>query len=87
MPTQFTSYWGSSIHGVEILWKNDILDPNRGTGDPVELEFEYTCNLYWRMPYWFDDGASANGPDSELGKTLGTSRGVNINSTGITYAD
>ena len=46
--TSFTSYWGSSIHGVEIKWTADT------SADPVELTFEYTANYYWRMPFFYD---------------------------------
>ena len=48
MPTSFTSYWGSALHGMEIKWTNDI------TADPVKLAAEITCNYYWRMPVWYD---------------------------------
>ena len=48
MPSSFTSYWGSSFHGVEIKWTNDI------TADPVILTAEYTCNQYWNPLLYFD---------------------------------
>ena len=48
MPSTFTSYWGSSFHGVEIKWTNDIL------ADPVTLTAEYTCNQYWNPLLYFD---------------------------------
>lgn len=62
MPTTFTSYWGSSIHGVEIAWTNDT------TADPVELSFTYTANYYWRIPFWYD---SAIAGDAAIAASLG----------------
>ena len=74
MPATFTSYWGSSLHGVEIAWTNDI------TANPVELSFVYTCNYYWRMPFWYD---SAEATDAALFAAVGGSNhGVDITGTG-----
>jgi len=47
MPSSFTSYWGSTMHGVEITWTNDL-------SSPVTLALTYTANLYWYMPMWYD---------------------------------
>ena len=65
MPTSFTSYWGSQIHGIEIKWTHD---PAAVT-DVQSLAIEYTCNYYWRMPLWYD---SAQADDAKIPKTLGS---------------
>ena len=72
MPTTFTSYWGSALHGVEIKWTNDI------TANPVKLSFEYTSNYYWRMPCWYDDGVAS---DKALVAAIGSNFCVDISGT------
>ena len=47
MPTSFTSYWGSPVHGAEITWTHDT------SADSLTLAFSYTANYYWRMPVYY----------------------------------
>merc|ERR1712228_497136 len=63
MPNTFTSYWGSSIHGMEIKWTND---PNAATST---LTAEITSNYYWRMQLYYN--GAANDPDLEIRESIG----------------
>ena len=81
MPTSFTSYWGSSIHGVEIKWTHDVASPEY-------LNFEYTCNYYYKMPFWYDAGSNnpLDGPDVGLADAIGATLGTNMSAGGaVTY--
>ena len=48
MPTSFTSYWGSQIHGVEVTWTCDT------SVSPNVLTAAYTSNYYWRTQLYYD---------------------------------
>ena len=72
MPTTFTSYWGSSLHGVEIAWTHDPA----AAGTP-ELSFQYTANYYWRMPYWYD---SVIASDIAIKDAIGSAYGLDTTS-------
>ena len=69
MPTSFTSYWGSSLHGVNIMWTNDITDVT------PTLTFVYTANYYWRMPYWYSGLITA---DVDMANSVGTAYGNDL---------
>ena len=73
MPTQFTSYWGSSLHGVQIDWTNDP------TATTPELAFTYTANYYWRMPFWYDDTVAG---DKAIATASCSNCGYDIQGTG-----
>ena len=62
MPTSFTSYWGSALHGVEIKWTSDASD------SPQYLNFEFKSKYYWYMPHWYNSGQSG---DVTINKNLG----------------
>lgn len=72
MPSFFTSFWGSSIHGVEIKWTNDI------TTDPVTLTAEYTSNYYWNPLFYYDSNLAA---DNALLAILGTEHAIDMKPT------
>ena len=54
MPTSFTSYWGSPVHGADITWTHDP------SADTLTLTFEYTANYYWRNPVYYNAGIAAD---------------------------
>ena len=74
--TTFYSYWGSSIHGVEIAW---TADPS---ADTLELTFEYTAYYYWRMPFFYD-GSDADdlALATHVGLTFGEAHGLTTANT------
>ena len=63
MPTSFTSYWGSPVHGAEITWTHDT------SADSLTLAFSYTANYYWRMPVYYSAAVSE---DAAFVGTLGS---------------
>ena len=64
MPTSFTSYWGSPVHGADITWTHDP------SADTPTLTFEYTANYYWRMPVYYNNLITA---DQTYKNSLGSS--------------
>ena len=74
MPTSFTSYWGSPVHGAEITWTHDT------SADTLTLAFSYTANYYWRMPVYFS-GSDTDG-DVVFKDSLGSGASYYDNSTG-----
>ena len=70
MPTSFTTYWGSNIHGIEIKWTCDT------TASPVVLHAEYTSNYYWRMQLYYNGTVANAANDLALLASLDTVSGV-----------
>lgn len=54
MPTSFTSYWGSGIHGVEVKWTCDT------AVTPNVLTAEMTSNYYWRTQLYYDSNEAGD---------------------------
>ena len=77
--TSFTSYWGSSVHGVEIEWTADT------SADPVELTFVYTANYYWRMPFFYDSAQTDT--DLKIAQAIDVSFGEDVTSSWSTDTD
>ena len=77
--TSFTSYWGSSVHGVEIEWTADT------SADPVELTFVYTANYYWRMPFFYD--SSQTDTDLKIAQAIDVSFGEDVQASWATDTD
>ena len=71
MPSSFTSYWGSNIHGVEIKWTCDT------AVTPNVLTAEYTSNYYWRMQLYYD-GTTGHADLDILNAIGGTNFGTDI---------
>jgi len=81
MPTSFTSYWGSGIHGVEVKWTCDQ------SVTPNVLTAEMTSNYYWRTQLYHD--ATVQGDLDILAgiagaSSLGNNFGTDVGNTGTT---